>query len=306
MRAALVTTAILAAGLFVAAQQAGQMRLHAGSAAAALVSRGLIAAAPADAASFQMVPAPGLRSVRNDAQATVAPWVDSNGWRFMRGLTRVNYEKLPAGASLLAAAEAFAFGVQAIVNPDVADLDELGRLLAFLKTHSRPVMPAIANVGVVDDGSPQMGEVLNMLTRRNLLYRVVPRGDRSLPVTVEAGTPLFPRDALASPGDFAARVREALGDDRRSVRGYGTSTVIAHLTGDETRLRVHLLSYSRNRAQSSVRVRVLGRYQPAGLAAFGAPADVALSDVRHPENAATEFSVPAFNTIAVVDLDRLR
>jgi hypothetical protein len=179
-------------------------------------------------------------------------------------------------------------------------------LLAFLKTHSRPAMRAIANVGVVDDGSPEMGEVLNMLTRRNLLYRVVPKGDRSLGVTVEVGTPAFPRDALTNPGDFAARVREALGDDHRSVRVYGSSTVIAHLTGDDTRARLHLVSYSRNRNQASIRVRVLGRYQASTVAAFGAPVDAALADVRHLDNTATEFSVPAFNTVAIVDLDRMR
>jgi hypothetical protein len=49
---------------------------------------------------------------------------------------------------------------------------------------------------------------------------------------------------------------------------------------------------------------VLGRYRPAVLAAFGR-GDAAAEDVRHPDNAATEFSVPAFSTIAIVDLDRL-
>jgi hypothetical protein len=303
----LLAAMLLAVGVFLDARQSStQLRIYAGPAASGLVSQGLITAAPSDAAAFQAVPAPGLRSVRNDAQATVAPWVDSNGWRFQRGLKRANYEKLPAGASLLAAAEAFTFGVDAIVNPDAADLEELGRLIAFLKANSRPALPAVANIGVVDDGSPEVGEVLNMLTRRNLLYRVVPKGDRSLGVTVEIGTPAFPRDALTNPSDFAARVREALGDDRRSVRLYGTSTVIAHLTGDDTRTRLHLLSYSRNRHQASVRVRVLGRYQPASVAAFGASAGAVLADVRQLENAATEFSVPPFSTIAIVDLDRLR
>ena len=86
-------------------------------------------------------------------------------------------------------------------------------------------------------------------------------------------------------------MREALGDDRRSVRVYGTSTVIAHLTGDDTRARLHLVSYSRNRNQASVRVRVLGD-QPATVVAFGASADAALADVRRLDTA-TEFSVPA-------------
>ena len=298
---------LFAAGVLLEARQSpAQLRLFAGPAAAGLVGQGLLAAMPADASGFQVVPPPGLRSVRNDAQATVAPWVDSNGWRFQRGLKRVNYEKLPAGASPLAAAEAFTFGVEAIVNPDAADLEELGRLLAFLKANSRPAMPVVANVGVVDDGSPEMGEVLNMLTRRNLLYRVVPKNDRSLALTVEVGTPAFPRDVLTNPNDFAARVREALGDDRRSVRVYGTSTVVSHLTGDDMRARLHLVSYSRNRNQASIRVRVLGRYQPAAVAAFGAPDGAALTDVRRLEEGATEFSVPAFNTIAIVDLDRMR
>lgn len=306
MKAGLAMAALVTAGAALAAQPAAGFRLYAGPGAAALVSQGLLAPPPADLTGFEAVPAPGLRSVRNDAQATVAPWVDSNGWRFARGLSRASYEKLPAGASLLAAAEAFAFGVEAVINPDDADVDELGRLVAFLNAHGRPAMPPIANVGVVDDDSPEMGEVLNMLTRRNILYRVVPQGDRSQLVTVEAGTPPFPRDALRNPSDFAARVREALGDDRRSVRVYGTSTVIARLTGDATRLRLHLLSYSRNRRQSDVRVRVLGRYQPSSVAAFGLSADAALADVRHPENAAVEFSVPAFSTIAIVDLDPRR
>ena len=306
MKQTMTGAVVLLTVALLGAQGPSQPSLHAGPAATALVTQGLLRATPADISSFAMVPPPGLRSVRNDAQATVAPWVDSNGWRFQRGLTRAHYDKLPPGASLLAAAEAFAFGVEAIVNPDPTDLGELGRLLAFLNANARPAMAAIANVGVVDDGSPEMGEVFNMLTRRNLLYRVVPKGDRTFGVTVDVGSPAFPRDALTNPSDFAARVREALGDDRRSVRLYGTSTVIARLTGDATRARLHLLSYSRNRSQPTMRVRVLGRYRPSSIAAFGAPADAGLSDVRQSDDVATEFSVPAFNTIAIVDLEQVR
>jgi hypothetical protein len=303
-----VAAGLAALGLVVcvgAQSPAMSPRLFGGPAASALVAQGVLAPAPADAGSFQTVPAPGLRNVRNDAQATVAPWVDSNGWRFHRGLTRVNYDQLPAGASLLAAAEAFTFGVEAILNPDAADAEELTRLAAFLKASSRPALPPVANVGIVDDGSPEMGEILNMLTRRNLLYRVVPRGDRTLPATVEVGVPPFPRDMVTNPGDFAARVREALGDERRSVRLYGTSTVIAHLTGTTAHARLHLLSYSRNRSQPTVRVRVLGAYRPVALAAFGVAAGAGLTDVRQFGTEATEFSVPAFNTIAIVDLERV-
>jgi hypothetical protein len=52
-------------------------------------------------------------------------------------------------------------------------------------------------------------------------------------------------------------------------------------------------------------VRLTGRYQPAGLAAYGAAPDAALGDVRHPGRT-TEFSLPAFSTIAVVDLGAMR
>jgi hypothetical protein len=287
-------------------QTRAALGLYAGPSAAPLVSQGLLPPAPSDTSSFQLVPPPGLRTVRNEAQATMAPWVDSNGWRFQRGIVRANYEKLPAGAAPLAAAEAFAFGVEAILNPDPADLDELGRLLGVLGALERRPMPALANIGVVDDGSPAMGDVLNMLTRRNLLYRIVSREDRSLDLTMDVGTPAFPRDRLMFPSDLAARAREALGDDRRIVRLYGTTTVIARLTGDAARTRLYLLSYSRNRNQPGIRIRLLGRHQPASLTAFGAAAGAAVADLRHPDNAATEFSVPAFSTIAIVDLERIR
>jgi hypothetical protein len=70
-------------------------------------------------------------------------------------------------------------------------------------------------------------------------------------------------------------------------------------------VRLVLLSYSRNRAQPGVRVRLLGRYRPAKFTAYGAAPDAKLADIEHPENA-TEFSIPDFNTIAIVDLDAVK
>ena len=253
-------------------------------AAAALAAEGLAAPAPAETAAFQDVPAPALRNVPNDgyAQVTLAPWVESNGWRFQRGLRRARYAKLPRGMAPIAAAEAFAFEVDAVVDADPADVDELGRLLRFLREHAppQPGWPALADLGVVDDGSPEMGEALNMLTRRNLLYRIVTRPERGLALTVQPGSRDFPRDALANPSDFAARVREKLGDDRRLVRVYGTNTTIARLTGDGRHVRLTLLSYSRNHTQQNVRVRLLGRLEPRTFAPFGAPAGAALAGPR--------------------------
>jgi hypothetical protein len=316
----LTVTALALGAVSVRTASTAAARFYVTDAASVLIGRGLAAAAPtgADAAAFQEVPAPGVRFVANVAQSTTAPWINSNGWRFQRGLDKASYAKLPAGSAPLAAAEAFAFNVDAILNPDPADVEELGTMLAYLKTTMQAPMPVMANIGVVDDGSPQMSEVLNLLTRRNLLYRVVSAPDPSLDLTVQLGSTDFPKEAAANPSDFAARVRAKLGDEKRLVRLYGTSTVIAHLTGDGKRARLHLLSYggrgrggqqgqqnARPALQQGVRVRVLGRYRPARVAAYGAPPDATLADVEHPGDA-TEFTVPAFATSAIVDLDPMR
>jgi hypothetical protein len=284
-------------------------RVYVTSATSSLVAQDLAAPAPtgAEAAAFEEVPHPGVRLVPTVARATNVPWIDSNGWRFQRGIQKANYAKLPAGSAALAAAEAFAFNVDAILNPDPADVEELGNMLRFLKANERPPLPAMANIGVVDDRSGPMGEALNMLTRRNLLYRVVSTPDPALGLTVQLGTPDFPRDAARNPVDFAARVRAKLGDDNRLVRLYGTSTVIARLTGDGKRARLYLLAFDRSRRRQAddpqtVRVRLLGRYQPLKLAAYGAGSDAALTDLRHIGNT-TEFWVPSFTAIAIIDLD---
>jgi hypothetical protein len=289
----------------------GRSQIYVTSVASRLVEQGLAAKEPtgADAAAFQDVPHAGIRFVPTVARATNVPWIDSNGWRFQRGLQKARYAKLPAGSALLAAAEAFIFNVDAILNPDPADVEELGRMLAFLKANDQPPMPAMANIGVVDDRSGPIGEALNMLTRRNLLYRVVAAPDPALNLTVQLGTPDFPREAAKNPVDFAARVRAKLGDDNRLVRLYGTDTVIARLTGNGKRVRLYLLAFERNRRRQvedpqAVRIRLLGRYQPTKLAAFDLPSAAAVTDLRHAGNT-TEFWVPSFNTVAMIDLDAL-
>ena len=150
-------------------------------------------------------------------------------------MRKVSYANVPAGSAPLAAAEAFVFNVDAIINPDPKDLEDLGKMLRFLKANEQAPLPDMVNIGVVDSPSPLLNEVLNLLTRRNLLYKVVPAPDRTLDLNVQLGTPDFPAEAAANPYEFAARVRAKLGDDKRLVRLYGTSTVIARLTGDKSR-----------------------------------------------------------------------
>ena len=182
-------------------------------------------------------------------------------------------------------------------------------MLAFLKDLRQPPMPERVNIGVVDNPSPLMGEILNLLTRRNLLYKVVPTPDRTLDLTVQLGTPDFPMEAAANPDECAARVRAELGDDARLVRLYGTGTMLARLTSDGTRARLFLLAFDRRRQQNAgpqaIRVRVRGRYQPRTFAGYDAAPGAAVSDLRHPGEA-TEFWAPSFNICAIVDLDAIK
>jgi hypothetical protein len=304
------------------AVNAGTGKLYVTSVASNIVEQGLAAPAPDGpvAATFERVNAPSIRVRNNEAQATTSPWVDANAWRFQRGMKKANYEKLPAGSAVLAAAEAFTFNVDAILNPDPVDIPELARFLGFLKSQERAPLPMLANIGVVDDRSPQMDEVLNMLTRRNLLYRVVSAQDSKLDLTVQLGSRDFPNESAVDPSDFAARVRAKLGDDKRLVRLYGTSTVIAHLTGDGKHAQLYLLSYatgggrgqgggagrgqqgSRGGGGQAIRIRLLGLYQPVKFAGYGAADGAKLMDVENPGNT-TEFSVPAFTTLAIIDLE---
>ena len=108
---------VVAHGLPPVEQSAAPARLYLTAAASSLVEQGLAAAAPtgADAASYQEIPSPGIRYLPNVARATNIPWIDSNGWRFARGMRKVSYTKVRAGSASLAAAEAF------VDQPRVAD-----------------------------------------------------------------------------------------------------------------------------------------------------------------------------------------
>ena len=252
-------------------------------------------------AGYTKVPPPNLEMHVDVASATSVPWIDSNVWRFLRGVQKALYEAIPAGKSALSAAEAYAFGVDAILEPEAADAEPLGHMISFLKRIDQPPMPALANIAMIDDGSDELGEVMNLMSRRNLLYRVVSKPDPSLDVNVRVGTPEYPRDAVSDPNEFAARVRSQLGDEKRLVRIYNTYTVLAHLNGDGHHVRVHLLNYGR-RPALEVRVRVLGAYETVHLA-DSSDADEKASDVAI-QDGGTEFTVRNLATYAVVDLEK--
>jgi len=249
------------------------------------------------------VPAPRLVARADAASATRRPWLDANGWRFLRAPKARFIETAPKGAAALAAAEAYAYGADLVLAIDPADLGALGEALAFLRGVKAMDLPDVADVGVVDDGSPLTGEVMNLLARRNLLFRPVAKGSNGLPLVVELGTAAFPEAEAANPDGFALKVRAQLGDERRTLRLYGSEVVLARLTGDAGRRRLQLVNYSGRNIQG-LRVRLRGLWAPAEAQVLQQGRLAVESPLVQDE--ATEFTLPVLGPYAVVDLTAAR
>ena len=270
------------------------------------------AAAAWTAAGFTVVPleekerserttlqAPGLRSRAEVASASVRPWVFANGWRFQRRPDGRYWGDVPAGKAALAAAEAFAYGADAVLAIDPADLESFGRMQAFLSSLPESALPAAVDIAVVDDGSPPIGEILNLMARRNLLFKVVQKEAPDVALNVRIGSKEFPRKEAQNPETFAVSVRRRLTDERRSLRLYGSEVVLARLVRDAGHARLHLLNYG-GRPIDGLRVRLLGNWAPGEARAFG-ETRMAIEDLVA-ANGATEFSLGTIGPYAVVDL----
>jgi hypothetical protein len=270
------------------------------------------AAAAWTAAGFTVVPlrekhrserttlsAPGLRSRADVASASVRPWVNANGWRFLRRPEGHYWGDVPAGKAALAAAEAFAYGVDAVLAIDPADLEVFGQMLAFLSTVPDSSLPPAADIAVVDDGSPPVGEILNLMARRNLLFKAIPKEAPDVAMNVRIGSKEFPKKEAQNPETFALSVRRRLTDDKRSLRIYGSEVVLARLTRDAGHARLHLLNYG-GRMIDGLRVRLLGSWVPGEPLVFGQPR-AAVEDLVSADGA-TEFSLGTIGPYAIVDL----
>jgi hypothetical protein len=234
------------------------------------------------------------------ASATTDPWVFANGWRFLRhGNARYYYERLPAGAATLAAAEALAYGADAVLAIDPTDLAEMGRLSAFVKEVPPLELPGIGDIAVVDDGSPATGELMNLLARRNLLFRVVAAPSSEFRINVRLGSREYSKEEAADPSAFAQKIRRQLTDEGRTLRVYGSNVVICRPTGDASRTRIHVLNYGRRQIEG-LRLRLRGAYGE-GEAFVAGRGRVALRDHVVAEGA-TEFSLPSLGVYAVIDL----
>jgi hypothetical protein len=247
--------------------------------------------------------APGLRSRAEVASASVRPWVFANGWRFLRKPDGRYWSDVPAGKAALAAAEAFAYGADAVLAIDPADLEPVGRMLAFLSSVPDSSLPGAADVAVVDDDSPPVGEVLNLMARRNLLFEVVRKEVPGVALNVRIGSREFPRDGARDPEAFALSVRRRLTDEKRSLRIYGSEVILARLTRDAGHARLQLLNYG-GRMIDGLRVRLLGSWAAAEAQASG-QGRIAVEDLVAADGA-TEFSLGLIGPYAVVDLSAAR
>ncbi len=242
---------------------------------------------------------PRVAGRANVASPTQRPWIDANGWRFVRNPSGKFYYELPQGRAAIAAAEAFVYSADAVLKIDPADLEVIAKMLAFLRELPSGNLPVIADIGVVDDGSPTTGEVMNLLTRRNLLFKKVPAPSSQLRVNIRLGSKEYPEAEAADPSAFAQKIRQRLGDENRSLRVYGSEIVLCRLTGDGSRARLHLLNYG-GREIDSLRVRLRGKYGLGAVKAFGIE-NAALEEFVVADGA-TEFSISKIGVYAVVDL----
>ena len=257
------------------------------------------ALADADLAAREALPTPGIAARAGVASPTRSPWINANGWRFVRNPGAKYRYDLGAGKAVLAAAEAFAYGADAVLKIDAADATALTSMMTFLEGLPPSDLPPVADLAVVDDGSPVTGEVMNLLSRRNLLYVVTKTPLRQFRLNIAMGSGEYPVEDAADPSAFAQKIRRQLTDEQRTLRIYGSEVVIARLTGDGTRIRLHLVNYGA-RDIEGLRVRIRGGYPTGDAIVFGA-GRVALQDHVVAEGA-TEFSLPRLGVYAVVDL----
>jgi hypothetical protein len=260
-----------------------------------------LATGPADADAVKL-PVPKVEYRINEASASRSPWIDANGWQILRAPARHYYYDVPAASVAFAEAEAFMYAAKADIHTETAGAAIFDRMLQFLREiPERGDLPALANIGVIDDGSPETGELMNLLGRRNLLYRVVTAPDPRLDLNIRLGSKEYPKSEAANPSKLAQRIRAELTDEKRLLRVYGSEVVIARMEGTSDRVRIHLLNYA-NRPVTGLRVRVLGSYTDWQVAAFDKP-DLKLQDFASADGA-TEFTVPEMSTYTVIDLSK--
>ena len=246
-----------------------------------------------DVTEVVKLPVPSVQYRMNVASATAAPWVTANGWLIQRNPGRKVFYDLSKGAAELAMAEAHAYGAEAIIKVAPEDADAYAKMNAFLQQVG-PAGPQIGNIAVIDDGSPQAGEGLNLLHRKNLLYRMVSVPDSKADLNINVGK------QITNPLDFAAEVREKLTDEKRLIRIYGSAVVLANLTGENGHRKLHLINYGK-RPIDGLRIRLRGSYVVRRIDSYEV-AEPKIEDFST-RDGGTEFSIPNAGLYTVIDLN---
>lgn len=253
-----------------------------------------------DLAGRELLSTPGILRGQRLASATRTPFIVSNGWRIRRAPDAKYRYHLPVERAALAAAEAATWGADAVLQLEApGDLAALGGVHQFLRTVPARELPHMADFAVVDDGSDEIGEVMNLFTRRNLLYEIVRTPSDRYALNIQLGTREYPRMSASDPSAFALRVRRRLGDENRSLRVYGSEVTIARAGAGADGARVHLINYT-GREVFGMRIRLRGVYEPEAAYVLGV-GKVELQDVAVVDGF-TEFSIPEMRLFAVVDL----
>lgn len=224
----------------------------------------------------------------NMAMATSAPWIDSNLWKYRRNPKSSYVSDLKGKPLVIAMAEAFAAGVTLAIETTPEQEKEYQQVLAFLKKLPEGPSKPWVNWVLRDEPGAQAAEVMNLMSRRNLLFRVDPKGDVSL-----AG--------VKNPYEFMQELREKLGDDKRLVRLFGSELTVAALSREGNRVRLHLLNYG-TRPVENLRVRIKGNYMQKGIwpHVYQSQAANPLTEFVS-EDGFTEFTLVSLPSYAVID-----
>ena len=252
----------------------------------------------ADPSIPEKVKVPGIQYRMNEASASRSPWIVSNGWRFQRLGRRIIVYELPKGKAMLGLAEAAMYNAEALMHIDTEDIKQYGEMAKFLKSLEQLNLPEHVNIGFQDDGSAVSGEMMNLMARKNLLFKLVKKADPKLDLNL--------KPEGKNPQKFAVDARQKLGDEKRLVRLYGSETTLIRFESNGTRARLHLLNYA-NRKSDGLQVRVLGNWKNVTVhvsptatepASKGPAADLNIAD------GATEFTIPTLGIYAVVELQQ--
>lgn len=246
---------------------------------------------------------PGVQRRVNVASPTRAPWIDANGWRLTRKPAAQYFYEVPAGRASLAVAEAFAYGIDAVLKIDPSDMAEFGKMMAFVRQLPTDELQPVADIGLIEDQSVATGEIMNLLTRRNLLFQLTDAPSSALRVNIKVGSKDYSLDEAADPSAFVQKVRKQLGDENRSLRIYGSETVIAHVIGNSDKIRLHLLNYS-GRNIEGLRIKLKGKFASKAALAYGV-GNASLEDFSV-ANGATEFTLPQMTNYVFLELPRTK